>query len=71
MTVSRQPETYDSFLDSLKPLSHMFTVVDLWFNASHGSVHANVFFMKGSRFVVDTLNFCSFDYGDILFKMDH
>jgi hypothetical protein len=24
----------------------MFTAVDLWFNASHGSVHADVFCMK-------------------------
>jgi FtsZ-interacting cell division protein YlmF len=27
-------------------MSHMFTAVDLWFNASHGSVHADIFCMK-------------------------
>jgi hypothetical protein len=53
----------------MKPMSHTFTVVDLWVNASHGSVNRDVFCMKGFKFVVDTLNFWSFAYGDILFKI--
>jgi hypothetical protein len=27
-------------------MTHMFTAMDLWFNVSHGSVHADVFCMK-------------------------